>query len=54
LDEFRAIPTGESSFGLVHFDFSDENYHINMSTGKITVFDSIPVYLDIKILLDIA
>ena len=39
LDAFNALPTDESSFGLVHFDFSDGNYHVDMSTGAITVFD---------------
>ena len=39
LEEFRTLPTDESSYGLVHFDFSDGNYHIDMKTGEITVFD---------------
>ena len=39
LDLFRALPTDKSCFGLVHFDFSDGNYHIDMETGTITVFD---------------
>ena len=39
LEEFRALPTDDNSYGLVHFDFSDGNYHIDMSTGDITVFD---------------
>lgn len=36
---FRALPVTEENFGLVHFDFSDGNYHIDMNTGDITVFD---------------
>ena len=39
LDAFRALPQDKSSYGLVHFDFSDGNYHIDMETGAITVFD---------------
>lgn len=39
LDTFRALPTDAQSYGLVHFDFSDGNYHIDMDTGAITVFD---------------
>ena len=39
LEEFRALPQDKDSYGLVHFDFSDGNYHIDMDTGAITVFD---------------
>ena len=39
LEAFRALPADGNSYGLVHFDFSDGNYHIDMQTGKITVFD---------------
>ena len=39
LDAFRALPKDSDSYGLVHFDFSDGNYHIDMDTGAITVFD---------------
>ena len=39
LDAFRALPRDESCYGLVHFDFSDGNYHIDMVTGDLTVFD---------------
>lgn len=39
LDEFRKLPVDEKCFGLVHFDFSDGNYHIDMSTGDITAYD---------------
>lgn len=39
LEKFRALPTDTQSYGLVHFDFSDGNYHIDMDTGAITVFD---------------
>ena len=39
LETFRTLPTDAQSYGLVHFDFSDGNYHIDMTTGNITVFD---------------
>lgn len=39
LETFRALPTDAQSYGLVHFDFSDGNYHVDMNTGAITVFD---------------
>ena len=39
LEAFRALPKDKGSYGLVHFDFSDGNYHIDMETGAITVFD---------------
>ena len=39
LDEFRALPKDKDSYGMVHFDYSDGNYHVDMNTGEITVFD---------------
>ena len=39
LEDFHKLPVDESVYGLVHFDFSDGNYHIDMNTGDITVFD---------------
>ncbi len=39
LEKFHSLPINESVYGLVHFDFSDGNYHIDMKTGDITVFD---------------
>ena len=39
LDAFHALPKDSNCYGLVHFDFSDGNYHIDMDTGRITVFD---------------
>ncbi len=39
LEAFRALPQDKSCYGLVHFDFSDGNWHIDMNTGAITVFD---------------
>ena len=38
-DEFRALPKDKNCYGLIHFDYSDGNYHIDMNTGAITVFD---------------
>ena len=39
LEAFGQLPVDEECFGLVHFDFSDGNYHIDMNTGAITAFD---------------
>ena len=39
LNAFRALPMDKNCYGLVHFDYSDGNYHIDMNTGAITVFD---------------
>lgn len=38
-ERFGLLPINKDSYGLVHFDFSDGNYHIDMNTGRITVFD---------------
>ncbi len=39
LEKFRTLPTDSQRYGLVHFDFSDGNYHIDMNTGAIIAFD---------------
>ena len=39
LEIFRTLPKDKEYYGLIHFDFSDGNYHIDMDTGEITVFD---------------
>ena len=39
LENFHKLPMNKDAYGLVHFDFSDGNYHIDMNTGDITVFD---------------
>ena len=39
LEAFRALPQDKGCYGLVHLDFSDGNYHIDMDTGAVTVFD---------------
>ena len=39
LDTFSMMPKNKSCYGLVHFDYSDGNYHIDMDTGAVTVFD---------------
>ena len=36
---FSNLPKDKSCYGPVHFDFSDGNYHIDIDTGAITVFD---------------
>ena len=39
LEKFYDLPTNNQDYGLVHFDYSDGNYHIDMTNGNITVFD---------------
>ena len=39
LEEYRTLPKGADNYGLVHFDFCDGNYHVDLETGDITVFD---------------
>lgn len=39
LDAFHKLSQDREVYGLVHFDFSDGNYHVDMETGDITVFD---------------
>ena len=39
LDEYQKLPRDKESYGLVHFDYSDGNFHVDMQSGKITVFD---------------
>ena len=39
LNEFHELSKDKDCYGLVHFDYSDGNYHIDMDTGAITVFD---------------
>lgn len=39
LERFAALPVDTDCYGLLHFDFSDGNYHIDMNTGAITVYD---------------
>ena len=39
IEEFRKLPVNDDVFGMVHFDYCDGNYHVNMSSGDITVFD---------------
>ena len=39
LERFAALPVNAGCYGLLHFDFSDGNYHIDMNTGALTVFD---------------
>lgn len=37
--QFATFNKTPENYGLVHFDYSDGNYHVDMSDGKITVFD---------------
>ena len=39
LEKYKTLPTDRDAFGLVHFDFCDGNYHVDLNTGDITVFD---------------
>lgn len=39
LQQFRKFSKQKNNYGLVHFDYSDGNYHIDMNTGELTVFD---------------
>lgn len=39
LEEFAGLPKDAESYGLVHFDFSDGNYHVDMTNGDIVTFD---------------
>ena len=39
LEIFQTLPKDKDYYGLIHFDYSDGNYHIDMDTGAITVFD---------------
>ena len=39
LETYKALPRDGEVYGLIHFDFSDGNYHVNMNTGDITAFD---------------
>lgn len=39
LRQLRALPRDAESYGMVHFDFGDGNYHVDFKTGQITVFD---------------
>lgn len=39
LEAFHTLPMDRENYGLVHFDFSDGNYHIDMESGAMTAFD---------------
>ena len=39
LEIFKEFTQTSEEYGMVHFDFSDGNYHIDMSSGEVTVFD---------------
>ena len=37
--QFTELPQTLDNYGLVHFDFCDGNYHVDMSNGDVTAFD---------------
>ncbi len=37
--QFRELPRTSDNYGLVHFDFCDGNYHVDLNTGDVTAFD---------------
>ena len=37
--EFSDFPKDAESYGLVHFDYSDGNFHVDLNNGDITLFD---------------
>lgn len=39
LDELNSIEKTNEVYGMVHFDYSDGNYHIDFENGDITVYD---------------
>ena len=39
LETYKTLSTNPEDYGLVHFDFCDGNYHVDLQTGDITVFD---------------
>ena len=39
ISKFENLPISNSVFGLIHFDFDDGNYFVDMNDGQITVFD---------------
>lgn len=39
LAELSGLERTSGNYGMVHFDYSDGNYHIDYETGDITVFD---------------
>lgn len=39
LRRLETLPRDAESYGMVHFDFGDGNYHIDFETGQLTVYD---------------
>lgn len=39
LQTLETVDRNRESFGMIHFDYNDGNYHIDFDTGEITVFD---------------
>ena len=39
LEDLEKIEKTKENYGMVHFDYSDGNYHIDFDNGQITVYD---------------
>lgn len=39
LESLEKLEKTKENYGMVHFDYSDGNYHINFDNGQITVYD---------------
>ncbi len=39
LESLEQMEKTKENYGMVHFDYSDGNYHINFENGQITVYD---------------
>ena len=39
LKGMEGLGKGKDAYGMIHFDYSDGNYHIDFETGQITVYD---------------
>jgi Ser/Thr protein kinase RdoA (MazF antagonist) len=39
LNTLKALDTNKETFGMIHFDYNDGNYSIDLDTGQITVYD---------------
>jgi Ser/Thr protein kinase RdoA (MazF antagonist) len=39
LQTLEGLDKNKDNFGMIHFDFNDGNYSINVDTGQITVYD---------------
>ncbi len=39
LDSLNQIEKSKENYGMIHFDYSDGNYNVDFSNGKLTVYD---------------